>query len=275
MGVARDFVPQGNYANTPFITGLLDGYNTMDALAGLAFAIVIISNVEKLGITNPKFIGKETIKSSLVCVVGMGMIYSSLSYLGATSLGSVARANNGGLIISMVSDHYFGIIGKVLLAGIVGVACLKTAIGLITSCSEMFTNLFPNSMSYKGYAFVFTLASFIIANFGLNTIIQLSIPVLMFLHPLAISLIALSLMGPIIKKNSIIYKWTIGLTIIPSILDFINALPDVVKKNAIISKIIEIATNYLPGFKYGFGWLLVSLLGLIIGLIACRLRKNE
>lgn len=41
---------------------------------------------------------------------------------------------------------------QVLLAAIVGFACLKTAIGLITSCAEMFSKLFPKSMTYKSYA---------------------------------------------------------------------------------------------------------------------------
>lgn len=273
MGQVSDFAPQGNYVTKPLITGLLDGYNTMDALASLAFAIVIISNIEKLGIVNPTSIAKETIKSSIFSVVGMAVIYASLSYLGASSLGSVSRADNGGLILSYVSNHYFGLIGQVLLAAIVGVACLKTAIGLITACSEMFSKLFPKSMSYKSYAVLFTVMSFIIANFGLSKIIQLSIPVLMFLYPLAINLIILSLMSPIIKKNGTIYKWTIGATILPAVIDFFNALPDSMKENAVISEILEFAHRYLPGFDYGFGWISLSLLGFVIGVLLSRKKQ--
>ena len=175
MGQVSQYPPQGAYIDKPLFTGLLDGYNTMDALASLAFAIVIISNIEKLGVQNPKGKAIETFKSGLVCLVGMGVIYASLAYMGATSLASVSRADNGGAIMSMVSNHYFGFIGKILLAAIVTVACLKTAIGLITSCAQMFSELFPKSISYNKYAFVFTIFSFIIANFGLNKIIQLSI----------------------------------------------------------------------------------------------------
>ena len=74
----------------------------------------------------------------------MSVIYASLAYLGATSLGSVGLGDNGGAILSMVSEHYFGFVGKILLAAIVTVACLKTAIGLITSCSQMFSKLFQD-----------------------------------------------------------------------------------------------------------------------------------
>lgn len=274
MGQVSQFEPQGNYVDKPLFTGLLDGYNTMDALASLAFAIVIISNIEKLGVKNPKRKAIETFKSGLVCLVGMGLIYASLAYMGATSLGSVSRANNGGVIMSMVSDHYFGFTGKVLLAAIVTVACLKTAIGLITSCSQMFCEMFPKSISYNKYAFVFTVFSFIIANFGLNKIIQLSIPVLMFLHPLAIVLIVLSLLGPIINKQKDIYWWTTILTIIAAAFDFCNALPKNLKETTIIKSIVDFGHMYLPGFDYGFGWIIPALVGFIIGTIIWRVRRK-
>ena len=97
----------------------------MDALASLAFAIVIISNVEKLGVRSPGRKTAEILKSGLICAAGMSLIYASLAYMGATSLGSTGRADNGARIMSMVSEHYFGFTGKLLLASIVTVACLK------------------------------------------------------------------------------------------------------------------------------------------------------
>lgn len=272
MGKASEFAAQATYIDKPFFTGILDGYNTMDALASLAFAIVIISNIEKLGIKNPKRKAIETCKSGLVCVLGMSLIYASLAYMGATSLGSVTSADNGGKIMSMVSEHYFGFIGKVLLAAIVTVACLKTAIGLITSCAQMFSQMFPRSLSYNKYAIVFTLFSFTIANFGLNNIIQLSVPVLMFLYPLAITLILISLLAPFINKQKDIYRWTSGLTVFAAFFDFCNALPKNMKETIIISKLLDFAQRYLPGFDYGFGWIIPALGGFIIGIIIWMFR---
>jgi len=275
MGKVGDFAPQGKYLTQPFFTGFLDGYNTMDALASLAFAIIIISNIEKMGIKRPSRMAIETTKSGLVSVFGMAAIYASLAYLGATSLGSVSRADNGGLILSMVSRHYFGLVGQVLLAAIVGVACLKTAIGLITSCGEMFSNMFPHSISYRNYVIVFTLFSLVIANFGLAKIIQLSIPVLMFLYPLAITLIILSLLCPIIGKDRAIYKWTTGLTLIAAFFDFLKALPESLQGNAVVAGLIDFAETYLPGFGYGFGWAVPALVGFIIGLLCWRVGRQR
>jgi len=275
MGQANQYEAQGAYVQKAFFTGLLEGYNTMDALASLAFAIVIISNIEKLGVRDSKRKAIETAKSGLVCVIGMGLIYTSLAYMGATSLGAVGRASNGGQIMSLVSEHYFGNTGKILLAAIVTVACLKTAIGLITSCSQMFSRLFPKSLSYNQYAVFFTIISFIIANFGLNKIIQLSIPVLMFLYPLAIVLIVLSLLSPVLNKAEEVYKWITVLTVFASFFDFCNALPDVIKKTVVINSLIEFARTYLPGFNIGFGWLIPALAGFITGFTLWKVRGRS
>lgn len=274
MGSIDEFAPIGDYISKPLFIGLLEGYNTMDALASLAFAIIIISNIKELGIMDPRRITIETGKSGLITVAAMAIIYASLSYLGTTSLGSVSRADNGGLILSMVSNHYFGFIGKVLLAGIVGFACLKTAIGLITACATMFSEMFPKSLSYNSYAKVFTLFSLIIANFGLNNIIQYSIPVLMFLYPLAISLVILSLLNPIIKRQEIVYRWTTGVILVLAVFDFLKALPEPLKSNAVVVKLVNIAQSYIPGFDYGFGWILPGFIGFLIGVIIWKRNKS-
>lgn len=275
MGNPVNYPALGDYAIQPLFTGIIDGYNTMDALASLAFAIIIISNIEKLGVTDPKRKAIETLKSGIVCLVGMGVIYSALAYMGATSLGSVEAGANGGIILASVSKHYFGLFGQVLLAAIVLVACLKTAIGLITACGQMFSEMFPNSLSYNQYAIAFTFVSFAIANFGLETIIQLSLPVLMFLYPLAIVLIILSLLNPVIKKQKTVYQWTIGLTVFAALFDFINALPESIKEKGVLSEIIQVATYYLPGFENGFGWILPSIFGFIVGVIMWKVVEDN
>ena len=275
MGEVNQYAAQGNYVTQSLFTGILDGYNTMDALAALAFAIIIISNIEKFGIKDPASISIETCKSGLISIIGMAVIYASLAYMGATSLGSVSRADNGGVVLSMVSEHYFGFIGKVLLAAIVVIACLKTAIGLITACSKMFSEMFKNSISYRSYAIVFTLVSFSIANFGLNNIVELSLPVLMFIYPLAITLIVLSILNPVIGKQKDIYKWTTGLTIIAALFDLCKALPEYLQSNVVIKALINFANLYLPGFKYGFGWIIPSICGFIIGLTIYFINRKE
>ncbi|WP_186304303.1 branched-chain amino acid transport system II carrier protein, partial [Staphylococcus epidermidis] len=75
-----------------------------------------------------------------------------------------------------------------------------TSIGLITACGEYFNLLFPK-ISYKAFVLFFSLLSFTIANFGLANIINYSVPVLMFLYPLAIVLILLTFLSPLFKHS--------------------------------------------------------------------------
>lgn len=275
MGDLAKNQPTEIYQKNPLFTGILDGYNTMDALASLAFAIIIISSIRKLGVKDSNQIAKETLKSGVICLIAMSTVYISLSFMSSSSVNIMKLGNNGGRILSNISFYYLGNFGKILLAAIVIVACLKTAIGLIIACSEIFIQMYPNTLSYKAYAVIFTLISFLIANLGLQKIISLSIPVLMYLYPLAIVLIFLSLAYPIIGKNKRIFSLTILFTAIFSIFDLLKALPKNISSTDSISRIVDFAKNYLPAFELGFGWLIPAIFGIILGLLISIIKKEK
>ena len=275
MGALGQNEPIKVYQNNPLFKGILDGYNTMDALASLAFAIIIISSIRNLGVTDSNQVAKETLKSGLICLIAMSTVYVSLAFMSSSSVNIMDLGNNGGRILSHISFYYLGNFGKILLAAIVIVACLKTAIGLIIACSQIFMEMYPNSLSYKTYAIIFTFISFLIANLGLQKIISLSIPVLMYLYPLAIVLIFLSLAYPLIGKNKKIFTLTILFTAIFSIFDFLKALPENISKTESISKIVGFAKDYLPAFDLGFGWFVPALVGLILALIIIFVKKEK
>lgn len=275
MGDLAKNQPTEIYQKNPLFTGILDGYNTMDALASLAFAIIIISSIRKLGVKDSNQIAKETLKSGVICLIAMSTVYISLAFMSSSSVNIMKLGNNGGRILSNISFYYLGNFGKILLAAIVIVACLKTAIGLIIACSEIFIQMYPNTLSYKAYAVVFTLISFLIANLGLQKIISLSIPVLMYLYPLAIVLIFLSLAYPIIGKNKRIFSLTILFTAIFSIFDLLKALPKNISSTDSISRIVDFAKNYLPAFELGFGWLIPAIFGIILGLLISIIKKEK
>ena len=124
MGVISEAAVHGNYVTEPFITGFTQGYNTMDALASLAFGIIVVQTIKGLGVRNPSNIAIDTIKSGIVSVILMAVIYGSLAYIGATSVGQFEVSENGGIALAQIAQHYFGSFGSVLLAIIVTVACL-------------------------------------------------------------------------------------------------------------------------------------------------------
>ena len=114
-----------DYSKSPLLKGFIDGYNTLDALASLAFGIIIVTTIKKLGITNPNSIAKETIKSGTISIVLMGIIYSLLAFMGTMSIGKFKVSENGGIALAQIARHYLGDYGIIILSLIVIVACLK------------------------------------------------------------------------------------------------------------------------------------------------------
>jgi len=256
-----------------FFQGFLEGYNTLDAVASLVFGIILVNSVRSLGVESPKNISASVLKAGVLSTLLMAAIYCILTVLGAQSRGVVGISADGGEALYQIGSHYFGTFGGILLGCIVTFACLKTAIGLVTSCATAFVDLFPNTLSYRGYAIVFSLFSFGIANFGLSRIIELSLPALMFLYPLTITLILLCLFGRFFDYDRRVFISVTAFTFIPAVVDFINTLP-AGAKNAIHADKIIAAVDWLPLFSIGMSWVVPSIVGLAIG-VALHLNAKK
>ncbi|WP_042461487.1 branched-chain amino acid transport system II carrier protein [Neobacillus dielmonensis] len=268
--------PVGDYNKLAFITGFREGYNTMDALASLAFGIVVINAIKGLGITDKKEIAKATWKSGIFAMALMMLIYALITYMGASSVTAIGTFDNGGLIFAAVAQHYFGPFGSILLAVIIVLACLKTSIGLITSCSEFFQTIFPK-LSYKSFVLVLCLVSFMIANFGLNNIIQFAVPVLMLLYPLAIVLIILTLCSPLFGHKQSVYAVSMFLTFCVSLVDGYSTLAGSLP-GATVSLFESwkgLYEHYLPFYHLGLGWMIPAAIGMVVGYFWPKATKEK
>ena len=96
MGRTGELPASGAYVDGAFATGLLEGYNTMDALAGLAFGIVVIDVIRRLGVEDPGDVAKSTVKAGAFSAVLMAVIYVLVSVMGAQSAGQLSVSSNGG-----------------------------------------------------------------------------------------------------------------------------------------------------------------------------------
>jgi branched-chain amino acid:cation transporter, LIVCS family len=181
---------------------------------------------------------------------------------------AIGTFENGGQIFSSVAKHYFGPFGAILLAIIIVLACLKTSIGLITACSEFFHDLLPK-ISYQKFVLLLCIVSFTIANFGLNNIIQFAVPVLMFLYPLAIILILLTLISPLFGNKQSVYSAAIAMTFFVSFFDGYSALvanlPNI--NISLFNSVTTIYVEHLPLYEIGLGWIIPAFLGAVIGYI--------
>ncbi len=274
MGTAGGTAPEAAYAGKAFFQGFLDGYNTMDALAGLAFGIVVVDVIKGLGVRSPEAIARNTVLSGVFSCLLMGVIYAAAAVMGAQSRGALPLFANGGEALSAIAEHYFGGAGALILAAIVTLACLKTAVGLITSCAETFCRMFPKGPAYAAWVLLFTGFSLLVSNVGLTALIAFSLPVLMFLYPLAITLILLSLFGGLFGESREVYVSVTAFTFAAALLDLLGALPETVTAACRLDGLLDLAASSLPLFRQGLGWVCPALAGLAAGLVWKRLRAQ-
>ncbi|KRM00316.1 branched-chain amino acid transport system II carrier protein [Liquorilactobacillus satsumensis] len=255
------------------INGFLQGYNTMDALAGLGFGVTIISALKLFGVKESKARARAVAKVGVITMGFEAIIYIFLIALGAASLSYTKLSSEGGTAFSEIMKHYTGMAGAALLAALTLLACLTTAIGLITSLSQDWGHRFPK-LGYHFFLSGATLGSFMISNFGLTQIILYSSPILSFLYPLAIALIILGLLQPYIGKEKLIYKATILLTLIPAILDLIHNLPAPFLKLQFLHTIDIWASAHIPLYAVGLDFLPFMILGFFCGILLLRMTKG-
>lgn len=270
MGSIAGSIPQGAYVEHAFLTGFKEGHNTMDVLAMLAFSVVVINTLKDLGVTDPRTISVDLLKVGIIVVFLMSLIYTLITWLGTSSLGQLAVSANGGIALAQIAHSYFGPVGGMLLAAIVTFACLKTAIGLITACANTFRELFPGSLSYKTYCVLFAGISFLIGNVGLTQIIVLAVPILMFLYPMAITLILASFASALLGKDRRLYRWPMLLAGAAAFGDALSALPKGLQEIGPVQGLLG-CYHQLPLFALGMSWLLPTLAALAAAAAAVKL----
>ncbi|MYL34588.1 branched-chain amino acid transport system II carrier protein [Pontibacillus yanchengensis] len=254
----------GNYTSGPLFQGFVNGYLTMDAIAGLAFGIIVVNALKDRGVSPGKSMIKETIKAGLVTATGLTFVYTSIGWMGA-KMASLDSYDNGGDILSSGAEILFGSAGALILGLIVALACFTTCVGLTVACSQFFSTTFSN-IKYTHVAIVVTLVSFSIANLGLNQIIAYSVPVLKFIYPLAIVLIVLSFFHQVFKGSSYVYRGALLFTLLFSVYDGLKAF-------GLELKSFENVLSIFPLFEQSLGWALPALIGAILGYLIDR-NKN-
>ena len=129
-----------------------------------------------------------------------------------------------------------------------------------------FVAIFPKGPGYRVWALLFSVLSFLFANVGLTAILDWSLPVLMLLYPLAITLILLGLAGKWFEHDPVVYRLVTGLTLVAALFDFFGALPAGAVAALHLEGAIGFAKAYLPLYGLGLGWVCPAALGLALGL---------
>ena len=217
------------YDDKPLLSGILDGYQTMDAIAGLVFGTILAINIRKMGIEDENEIKREGVISSIGGGILLLIIYSLLAIIGYRAFSIVENPNTGADILSGAASFLLPSYGRILIAAIFILACFNTSVGLLSSCGEYFSTICP-SLSRGRWILIFALISGLIANVGLDMIISISSPILEVIYPVAITLMLLAFIKdgnkvPLTYKISILVSFIFSLIGIFTSLSFLWLIP--------------------------------------------------
>ena len=143
--------PTAAYTALPAVQGILDGYQTMDTLAGLNFGAVIALNIQALGVTEPREVERGTIRAGFLAAGLFAVVYAMLTHIGGIAGAAFPGCETGAETLTLLANALFGRVGQVLLAAIFIIACFNTCVGLISGVSEYFHQLWPK-VPYTGWA---------------------------------------------------------------------------------------------------------------------------
>ncbi|MFA6850849.1 MAG: branched-chain amino acid transport system II carrier protein [Selenomonadaceae bacterium] len=261
--------PTGKYVTNPLLQGFQDGYLTMDLLASIAIGTIVVNAIRAEGVTDKRAIGRVCIFAGGISVLLMSMVYVSLSYLGATSRSVLGLSDNGGIILSQAANIFFGTGGNILLALIIGFACITTSCGMASSCAWFFNNITKGRISYQRVLFLSVLFSFVVSNIGLTGLIRISVPFLIAIYPVFIVLVVLSLIDSIVGGSKSMYRWSIGLTLAFSIFDGLNA------SGLQVVAVNNFFNHYIPLYSVNLGWMVPAVLGIGIGYAIPLIRSEK
>lgn len=252
----------GPYLQHPLGEGFLQGYQTMDALGALVFGVVIVHAIDSQGVKAARLHTRYTVIAGLIAAVCLAAVYLSLIHLGAHSANLAADAANGATILTRYVEYRFGSAGLILLAMIILLACLTTAVGLVSACGNYFSTLLP--LSYRNVVLIVGLFSMAATNQGLSQLIAVAVPALYTIYPLAIALVSLSLLSGLWRQPRRVFVPVMLVALVFGVLDGLQALGWYTAPAWL---------QQLPAASAGLGWLLPVGLSLLLAASYDRLQR--
>jgi len=262
------FFPKGEYLSSElsglesFSLGFTEGYQTLDVLASVIFASIIITAAQAKGYKDGKSKNSIVIASGVLSSVCLLIIYGGLLYLGATSGIEDKNISRSALLIHIAKSN-LGNYGMIAIALSIALACLTTAIALTSAVGTFFSELSGGRLGYKTLVTVCCLVSGYLAISGVDQIIQFAYPPLAFVYPIVITLVLyIVLFGRMVRSRTPYIGALIASTIIGALSLF--------KVLGMWSEESLSLLNQIPLFEIELGWVVPSVLGFIVGLLLDR-----
>jgi len=256
--------------STSLIGGIIEGYQTFDAIGGVLIGGVLVISFALQGTYDYKARKKMIGNAGLYAGIGLFVIYGGLIALGAYYSGETT-ANSRSEYLTFLSQETLGNIGTSFLAVLVSLACFTTAVGIVTGTADFVKGLFKNSKrAYLITAILGCVIGVVVGQFDIHYIIDLAVPTLMFIYPITICLILLNVL-PKKWASKLVFR---GVTIVVFLFSMTDVLKEIISDNRIIpyKKImpdglvtwsqdsIALFETYIPLGKEGMGWVLPAVI---------------
>ncbi|WP_430467224.1 branched-chain amino acid transport system II carrier protein [Winogradskyella ouciana] len=259
----------------PLVSGILEGYQTFDAIGAVVVGAVIIVSLNFKNMEVEQYSSKRTLirKSGFIAGFGLFIIYAGLISVGAYYSSAIdvnaelssdmQRAN----LLRDISIKSLGEFGNTVLSILISLACFTTAVGIIAGTADYFRGLFNNSNTvFVVTALIGCILGVAIGQLDFNSIIVVAVPVLLFIYPITIVLILLNVLPEKIA-TSLVFRAVVLVT-------FLFSIPDVIGFLSPSEGLAEL-TSYIPFAKYSLGWVLPALLVFLVANVFKNTKKQS
>jgi LIVCS family branched-chain amino acid:cation transporter len=241
----------------PFIDGILEGYQTFDAIAGVVVGAVIIISLDYSSHTT--FTARRTLirKAGFIAGFGLLLIYGGLILSGSLFSSIFAKNASRIEVLSGLSTQTLGNLGTTFLSVLVALACFTTAVGIVTGTADYIKGIFNNSKSaYLITAVICAVIGIIVGSYNVGFIIDVAVPALMFVYPITIVLILLNVV-PEKFASKLVFRGVILVT-------FIFSIPDFLVFFKALENLAILMKRFIPLGEFSLGWVLPTLLSFIL-----------
>ena len=268
--------PNASFAATDrtglFAQGFKEGYQTMDVLGAPLLAGVVMKDITRRGYLNKKDQFRMMFGVGIVAFILLALVYSTLAYSGASMSTVIDSTAQRAAMLTTIVKNLLGSWGQLAMGLAVCFACLTTAIGLTTTCGQYFEEVSKGKISYKKTILVTVAVEFIISFVGVDSLINLAVPVLTFIFPIMIALILFSAFDQYIP-----YDWTyLGAVVgagIVGLVQGINTLSQLLGGKLLGDAVKLIGT--FPLATYGLEWIVPTFVGALLFTIAAAILKPK
>ncbi|SIS37733.1 branched-chain amino acid:cation transporter, LIVCS family [Zobellia uliginosa] len=247
--LSYDFAFGETVFQNPFSEGILEGYQTFDAIGAVVVGGVIIISIN-LRKKEASYEEKKVLirRSGWLAGLSLFLIYAGLIVTGALMHGEFSADISRTALLGGISTKTLGGTANWFLSILVSLACFTTAVGIVTGTADFIKYRFHDSQAvYLATAILGCILGIVMGQFNVGYIIAVALPALMFIYPITIVLILLNIVPDKLASKKV-FRAVVFTTILFSVPDFLGSIG--------FTEALSYVQRFIPLSTYSLGWVL-------------------